>query len=359
MRKENSKIHFDENPLFPETTLFLGNGFDLSLGLQTKYTDFFKHTDDSGTKDFWPTHDVINEDDQLYNQLNSTSLGNFNTERTNRISEDFTWFDLEGELKRHATRKYPQGIQFVTGYQNSFALDKIYFEEIRKGLQDYLNFEVARWEKSDYIKAKSSAAYNLIYQVCVHAKADPNIITFNYTDIVHLMDKCGGSLTGDININPNKVQHVHGSLAEEHIILGINEDKEVPKEYDFLFKSWDDYYGSHKVIDTLRGSQIIFFFGLSFGSIDSVYFVDFFKFIIKGNYDKHKKHIVVCTNDEVSIREIYRQFFVMGISIMELKAHCDFHFLLTNPKNTEHPHKFEREKIALWMHEWNERTAGL
>ena len=217
----------------------------------------------------------------------------------------------------------------------------------------YLQYEVEEWGKCRHMGAKSSPAYNLMYEVCVRAQAEPNIITFNYTDISKLMSTGEGNLTRKISIRPDKIQHVHGSLLDEHIILGINEDREVPKEYDFLFKSWDDYYGSHKVIDTLRSSQIIIFFGLSFGAIDSVYFVDFFKSIINGKYDKQKKHILICTFDEASMREIYRQFFKMDISIMELKAHCDFHFMLTNPKDPYHPHKFDQNKIACWMKEWN------
>ena len=126
-------------------------------------------------------------------------------------------------------------------------------------------------------------------------------------------------------------------MLDDHIILGINEDKEVRKEYDFLFNSWDEHYNSHQVIDTLHNSEIIFFFGLSFGAIDSVYFVDFFQSIINGKYDQYKKHIVICTYNEDSMRDIYRQFFQMGLSIMELKAHSDFNVLLTNPKIVDIP----------------------
>lgn len=38
--KTANDLYIKDNPLFPETTLFLGNGFDLSLGLRTSYTDF-------------------------------------------------------------------------------------------------------------------------------------------------------------------------------------------------------------------------------------------------------------------------------------------------------------------------------
>lgn len=356
--KTANDIHIDDNPLFPETTLFLGNGFDLSLGLRTKYTDYYNHTNDQREKDFWPEHDVVNEDDQLYKRLNGHYPMFGKRRNTVDVSDRYTWCDLEGELKNHAKRQSPQGIQYVVDYENSFDSDEKYYKEIKDGLMNYLKYEVEDWGKYRYTGAKTTPAYNLMHEL-YKANADPNIITFNYTDLSRLMDMCEGNLTRYFRIRPDKVHHVHGSLREEHIILGINEDKEVPKEYDFLFKSWDDYYGSHKVLDTLKSSEIIIFFGLSFGSIDSVYFVDFFKSIINGKYDKHKKHILICTFDEASMREIYRQFFIMDISIMELKAHCDFHFFLTNPQNPYHPHKYDKNKITNWMQEWNDITPEI
>lgn len=294
----------------------------------------------------------------MYQRLNG-GYANFGVHRhVTAISDKYTWCDIEGELKTHAKRQSPQGIQHVVEYESSFDADKKYYEELKVGLMNYLKYEVEDWGKMRHTRATASPAYNLIHEL-YKAKAEPNIITFNYTDVSKLMDKCEGNITRQINIRPDKVNHVHGSLLEEHIILGINEDKEVPKEYDFLFKSWDDYYGSHKVLDTLKSSEIIIFFGLSFGSIDSVYFVDFFKSIINGKYDKQKKHILICTFDEASMREIYRQFFIMDISIMELKAHCDFHFMLTNPKDPYHPHKFDQNKIACWMKDWNNITIDI
>lgn len=342
--------HIDSNPLFPKTTIFIGNGFDLSLGLRSRYIDFFNSADESGKKDFWPLYQSFSEEDQLYKRLN----GEYQlSENDNRLNDKSTWFDLEDELKKHAKRSSPQGVPYCLDFQNSFSRDQKYFEEVRRGLMLYLIHEVKEWGECRHIGASKSPAYQLMYEVCVRAEADPYIITFNYTNIRSLLEKCEGNMTRKIHINPNRIQHVHGSLLDEHIILGINEDREVRKEYDFLFKSWDAHYCSHQVIDTLRNSQIIFFFGLSFGAIDSVYFVDFFKSIIRGSYDKDKKHIVICTYNEDSMREIYRQFFQMGISIMELKAHCDFNILLTNPTNKQHNLQFEGNKIAVWLQEWN------
>ena len=331
-------------------TVFIGNGFDLSLGLKSRYTDYFNHKDENGNKDFWPEKYSFTDEDQLYKRLNGKLLS---PEGIASPNEKITWYDLEDVLKKHAKREFPKGIMFLQSYEESFARDKEYYNEIKLGLKNYLKHAEKEWLKSDGRQIKKSAAFQLMYEICVRAKMDPYVITFNYTNIHALLDKTVSNSWEKINISNNWVQFVHGSLLEDHIILGINEDKNVPKEYDFLFKSWDVHYVSHQVIDTLKNSQVIFFFGISFGTIDSVYFVDFFESIINGKYDNNKKHLVICTYNENSMREIYRQFFQMGISIMELKAHCNFKVLLTNPEDIHSPLKFESGKLSQWLHDWD------
>lgn len=333
-------------------TVFIGNGFDLSLGLKSRYLDFFNN------KDFWPEHNSFTDEDQLYKRLNGELFSSGGIASPN---ENVTWYDLEDELKKHAKREFPKGIICNQNYGYSSIKDKKYYEEIKEGLKNYLKHAEKEWKENKDIrkKIKNSPAYQLMYEICISSKADPYVITFNYTNIHALLDKVKDNIWDKINIRNDRVQFVHGSLLEDNIILGINEDKNVPKEYDFLFKSWDYHYNSHQVIDTLKNSQVILFFGLSFGSIDSVYFVDFFESIINGKYDYSKKHLVICTYNEKSMREIYRQFFQMGISIMELKAHCDFKVLLTNPEDKNNPLKFDHNKISLWLKEWDTRDVSI
>lgn len=64
----------------PNRLLIIGNGFDLNLGRNTRYSDFAK-------SDLWPK----NLDSQLYAYLNKKSQ----IER---------WFDLEGELATYVTK---------------------------------------------------------------------------------------------------------------------------------------------------------------------------------------------------------------------------------------------------------------
>ena len=87
--------YLESNPLIPTITIVIGNGFDLSLGLKSKYTDYFNHTDDNGKKDFWPEHDSFSEEEHLYKVLNGQTpiFGN-----SKGLNADSTWFDLEDEF---------------------------------------------------------------------------------------------------------------------------------------------------------------------------------------------------------------------------------------------------------------------
>lgn len=351
-------MEFYAGQLYPETTIFLGNGFDLSLGLRTRYIDFFDHTDSDGKKDFWPIHNEVNNDERLYKCLNGLMPGLKLNIKHKTPDSNYTWYDLENELKQHAKRESNHGdLNSILHYSKICEYDCQYYKEVIDGLLKYLKAEIIRWEKYDYKKGKQSPAYEMMKLVC--AKTEPNIITFNYTDVNHLIKQCEGNSHDQILLPSGKIQHIHGSLSIDHIILGVDEDKEICKEYDFLFKSWDDYYAPHKVIETLKRSRIILFFGLSFGAIDSVYFVDFFKSINRGTYDKQRKLILIFTYDEDSLREIQRQFKLMGLSITHLKSHCEFQFVITNPKKTNQPQKFEASKLRMWLNEWGTSMLDL
>lgn len=69
-----------EKNKIPKRLLIIGNGFDLDLGRNTRYSDFAK-------SDFWPK----NLKSQLYRYLSQTS----------QIEK---WFDLEGELANYVKK---------------------------------------------------------------------------------------------------------------------------------------------------------------------------------------------------------------------------------------------------------------
>lgn len=94
--------------------LILGNGFDLGLGRDTRYSDFVKSR-------FWP-EDLKSE---LFGYLEKKA----NLER---------WFDLESELARYIQNVRKESSAYVTTRPGRAKQDRADFNEIVEALITYL-----------------------------------------------------------------------------------------------------------------------------------------------------------------------------------------------------------------------------
>ena len=96
------------------------------------------------------------------------------------------------------------------------------------------------------------------------------IYTFNYTDVNKVLDKAG-------RWAPMKITYIHGSLGKnDNIILGIETDKPIHKDYQFLFKTNSRYYRFNSLIESMGKANEIIFFGHSINGMDFPYFKNFF-----------------------------------------------------------------------------------
>ena len=100
-----------------QCTIILGNGFDLDLGLQTKFSDFAKN------KEYWPKPDEADDKNKISNPLSKFL--------DNKKNEEY-WFDLEGALREYA-------LKFGTEYNAESSLK--YYERIEKSLCEYIKQE--------------------------------------------------------------------------------------------------------------------------------------------------------------------------------------------------------------------------
>ena len=96
-----------------------------------------------------------------------------------------------------------------------------------------------------------------------------SIYTFNYTNLTPYAKQLGK--VGDVIF-----ESVHGSINENSIILGVDDDCELQRGYDFLYKTFSPHYHSHNLAFDLEEAREVIFFGHSFGSIDYPYFQKFF-----------------------------------------------------------------------------------
>lgn len=260
----------------PNRLLILGNGFDLCLGRDTRYSDFVNSR-------FWPE----NLKSELFGYLEKKA----NLER---------WFDLESELARYIQTIRKESSAYVTTRPGRAKQDRADFKEIVVALIAYLKNVERKDVNCDSIAAK-------VFRLACWDSAFSKIYSFNYTDLEKLSEKL--NLAG-VPI----VEYVHGCLANDSAILGINDTEDtLGGLYDFMRKSFNPHYSSHPVSYDLKTADEVVFFGHSLGDNDYHYFQSFFRHQCEENLaPEEKRTLTIFTKDENGRMNIMRTLHKMN-----------------------------------------------
>ena len=254
--------------MIDDKLLIIGNGFDIDLGLNTGYKDF------------------VNSE-YFKSCLHKNAL--FNYIYSSFEDNDKKWIDVENVLLEYSKNQ-------LVGIDNKAIKN---FQELRCSLMEYLkNMDLQSKLNPDSVAAR------LLRKVLDDGYF--NILSFNYTNLNEIVYCLG------INKLTNYI-HVHGSLLNNSIIVGFQDDVDVlPSKY-FMIKSHSPYYRSCNVRERLEKANEIIFFGHSLGSTDYHYFSDFFKEqsgLTSEQIDSKK--IRIFTYDENSRLEILSQLREMN-----------------------------------------------
>lgn len=282
----------------------IGNGFDISLGFKTSFSDFF------------------------YSKTFKLGIvGKYNTNKFNQLHKllkqsidngglDNSWSDFEikmGEL----TQKY-------IGYNNIFdyTMDFTLFTSL---FQMYL-FKLQQKQSKTKIKQTVKYLRNTWGENCEKlneylpidgTENKVNFITFNYTDILD-------NIILEYN-NRCKVLHIHGSV-NTYPILGIdnaglikNEEFKNNSQFcnTFIKDNLRNNYFSQTFIESkklVENADLIFAYGLSVGKADATYW-SMIKEMLLESLDK-KLCINVYIDKSTSnclqyMRQIRRDFFTV------------------------------------------------
>ena len=119
------KINSANNNIF-----VIGNGFDLDLGMMTKYSDFAQSS-------YWPFSDSPVDQGQLYSYLYQY--------KQNLVEdiEKINWFDLEEALLNFATQP-----ERYTYSEESVKQDKICFLNLKSQFSEYLKDAQSKLENN-------------------------------------------------------------------------------------------------------------------------------------------------------------------------------------------------------------------
>lgn len=289
--------------------LILGNGFDLDLGLHTRYSDFWESEGWKTAKKSCPEKYFVD------------SLENY------RITHQ--WFDLESGLQIGATRlKNQLRSTYNNGnYKKSF---QILVDELRNYIGE---------QQEHFVPNKHSVAERILCGI----NARPLfkcIYTFNYTDIVKMSQRFHVS-----ELPP--VYYVHGSLQlDDQIILGVEVENflSIPTPLTFLIKSNSPYYHYTNLLNDLEMAEDVVFFGHSINGMDFPYFKEYFMNLVQMPMIHHRKrHITIITYDELSEMQIKDNFRANGIDVRSLFNKVALEFILT--KGIYDDNRVEKEKL--------------
>lgn len=281
-----------------EILYFLGNGFDLNLGLKTSYTAFYNYYNSlTTTKEKVKfLKESISQDYQTWSDL-EVGLGEFTTQIA--TTEEFidVFEDISDQL---AT--------YLENEENSFnfsLIDKNKFYDDLCNPEKYLAVADTNII-SNYRRKWKGSHWNV------------RIVTLNYTRSVEKIletttpDFKIGTHSGSYQINLKRIEHLHGYI-DERMIMGVNDISQiknesfhgVPEIIEAIVKP-NCNQASKANIDKFCASQIdsadlICIFGCSLGITDNTWWE------LIGNRLKQGIKLVIFTRgNEISKRRPYK-----------------------------------------------------
>lgn len=265
-------------------TFLIGNGFDLSLGLHTKYSDFFDYYlgIPSTDKDILNFKDDIRHDIDTWSDLEK-ALGDY----TAKFKEDTVdvfmkcYYDLCDNLREYFLQLNidKAALQNVDKKQTLFSLYN--FEKILEGEK----------ESQAIAELKNNRGKLL---AC-------NFINFNYTTMLdNLIVELNESKEPEVLLNLSEIVHVHGKITD--LLVGVDSEKGISnkalKTNPMLCKNLIKHNMNMRLANTrediaktmLNNSNVFIIFGMSIGVSDSRWW----NYIASILYEKFSTYLIIC-----------------------------------------------------------------
>lgn len=300
-----------------ELALIIGNGFDIDMGLPSRYSDFIRSKEWNEAVSGFNIY-LQQEEYQKNSLIAQLQLASTNSQ----------WFDIEQEIHK-----------FIVSHPNNTEKDMRYikseFNVIKKALACYLKRITANFTAN-----KDRLSTYLMYKLreCPLTATE---IYFNYTNPSEYLKL---PLQKEIF---NGAQHwftyVHGSLRNNDIILGcdLQEEEKVNRQLSFMYKYNQLNKANHVARNILEAKEIIFF-GHSINEMDFCYFKEFFK--VASASPNPIRHLTIITYDDESERAIKDNIRNQGISVSDLYSNLwTFDFIHTSKIYAE-----DKEEIRKW-----------
>lgn len=277
----------DNVNLAPKVVVVIGNGFDLDLGLRTKYSQFVD-------SEFFvplispenPVYDICYDlDSRLHLMvLENNKLALYIKE----LQEHNLWVDLEKAIKDYCL--------YHKSERNSQQIKKEIYG-VRYFLYKYIQNTDTELKHNQNLQ--KSIAYTVISALKSN-NADFNIWNFNYTNTCETIMRMVGFDGQDIN---QHLYYIHGSISQSqiqesiNIVLGTRYNADVHKICPSAIKSVsaDKKYAdqAQRLRSQLMETENLLIFGHAVGDSDTQYFED-----VLQKSSKLKRVLVINYKDE-------------------------------------------------------------
>lgn len=269
-------------------TFFIGNGFDINLGLSTRYSDFYPYF------------------------LNNAS--DKNIIKCWIDGKEKLWSDLEEKLGQEIS-KIPEG-KLEQFYDDKDELDRLLIEYLEKEQEKYIFDDLGAIKKEfsrsmltffSELSVEDVASIKKTMEMYKNEDYLYSFITFNYTNILDKIVKLYSEKEvviathqGNSNTKNNKISkiiHIHGTTDEE-MILGVNDIDQIGnsllKEEEifldtFIKRRMNNNIGQRKTenaIDIVNKSHIICIFGMSIGNTDKMWWETLIEWLLSNENNK-------------------------------------------------------------------------
>lgn len=247
-------------------TFIIGNGFDLHMGMKTKYVDMY--------------------DGYIESKSKSECIRNFKAILRRDKPKDYTtWADFEIQMGQTISefddeRDFIECVRDFKEYlakhlrheQSLFTNELLNVED--KLISSEMKNSLRKFHYSLIQKDKDYVDFGIIQS------SDYNFITFNYTNILEqLLEKIYFEQF-EPTLKINTPLHIHGTL-DNGIVLGIDNEDQLSSDVKFdksirltrsfikpFFNTIIDPDFVHKVKETIQNSSVICIYGLSLGQSD-------------------------------------------------------------------------------------------
>lgn len=298
-----------------ELALIIGNGFDLDLGLPSKYSDF------ADSPEF---HDLAR---RMHNMYYEEERKNSLVLQIQQASNNSNWFDIEEEIYKYVLNHPYLDDNMIRHVRSEF-------DALKRALTNYLK----RVSKELEHKANKQRLAYVLLTILQNSPLSKIDIYFNYTNPELFME-----MPTYHEIGKGFFTYVHGSLRYDDIVLGcdLKKGEKVNRQLSFMYKYNMLNKANHVARHILEAKEVIFF-GHSINEMDFCYFREFFKDASAAL--KPIRHLSIITYDETSERNIKDNIQNQGISVSDLYSNLwTFDFI-----HTKNVYDRKKEDVEKW-----------